>query len=106
MIYWIQKKRNKKGFTLIELIVVIAILGILAALAIPRFTGTLKSSKEKTDLATIRVIESAVQLYTAETGGTPTTIDDLDPEYLDATKLKWANGTLITGNIPTDGPTY
>ncbi|MGI6570282.1 MAG: type IV pilin protein [Caldicoprobacterales bacterium] len=33
-----RKKLNKKGFTLIELIVVIAILGILAVIAIPRFT--------------------------------------------------------------------
>lgn len=65
---------NVCGFTLMEMIVVIAILGALAALAIPRFTGVLENSQEKTDLANIRIVESAVELYEAEIGDIPVSI--------------------------------
>jgi len=83
MINYIQRKRNKKGFTLIELVVVIAILGILAALAIPRFTGTLNNAKTQTHNANIRTIESAMSLYALEEGVYPSDIEDLKKaEYL------------------------
>ena len=62
MLKWINKKRNKKGFTLIELVVVIAILGILAAIAIPRFTNVTNKSKWSAHAANIKTIESAVEM--------------------------------------------
>lgn len=48
------KKNNKKGFTLAELLIVVAIIAVLVAIAIPVFTTQLEKSREATDLANIR----------------------------------------------------
>ena len=48
------KKTNKKGFTLAELLIVVAIIAVLVAIAIPVFTTQLEKSREATDLANIR----------------------------------------------------
>jgi len=56
------KKLNKKGFTLIELIVVIAILAILAAILIPSVTGYIAKATEAKDAANCRALYSQVSL--------------------------------------------
>lgn len=48
------KKNNKKGFTLAELLIVVAIIAVLTAIAIPVFTAQLEKSRESTDLANLR----------------------------------------------------
>lgn len=64
-------QKNKKGFTLVELIVVLVILAILAALLIPALTGYIDKSKSKTIIAATRQVVSAAQTETAEFyGGT------------------------------------
>ena len=47
-------KKNNKGFTLAELLIVVAIIAVLVAIAIPVFTSQLEKSKEATDLANVR----------------------------------------------------
>lgn len=63
MLKKLTQKRNKKGFTLVELVVVIAILGILAAIAVPRLSGFQNSAAEKADKATAATIAKAAELY-------------------------------------------
>ena len=67
------KKMNKKGFTLMEMLIVIAIIAILIAIAIPTFTAALEKSRQKTDLANARALKSLVvaQYMAAEGGETP-----------------------------------
>ncbi|WP_293548440.1 type II secretion system protein [Phascolarctobacterium sp.] len=60
--------RAKKGFTLIELVVVIAILGILAGIAIPRFMDSVETARGAKLLADLRSIESAGTVYYTKNG--------------------------------------
>lgn len=64
------KKLGNKGFSLIELIIVIAIMGILVALIAPRITGYVATSRTNTDNSNAKTIESAMErvLTRIETG--------------------------------------
>jgi len=67
MIQFLSKKvHNKKGFTLIELIVVIAILGILAAVVVPRVIGFTDTAKTSANVSNAKALYSAVALAASD----------------------------------------
>jgi type II secretion system protein G len=71
-------KLNRKGFTLIELIVVIIIIGILAAIAAPSMTANVTRAKRQEAIAAMGAIRTAYRLYSAEKSLAPTSINDLN----------------------------
>lgn len=62
-------KKIQKGFTLIELMIVVAIIGILAAIALPKFADMLEKSREGATKGNFTAIKSAINLYTADQAG-------------------------------------
>ena len=68
-------KKNEKGFTLMEMLIVVAIIAVLVAIAIPTFTGQLEKSRQATDVANIRAAyaEANVNYLSNGTKGEATT---------------------------------
>ena len=97
MLNWINKKRNKKGFTLIEMVIVIAILGILIAIAVPRFAGFRGRAQDSADKATAATIGKAAELYYATEGDQLTDPGDLvdnkliEPGEYDEFEIVWVS---------------
>nr|WP_319487380.1 prepilin-type N-terminal cleavage/methylation domain-containing protein [uncultured Caproiciproducens sp.] len=60
------RKTNKKGFTLVELVIVIAILAILAAIAIPTVSNVISTANKNVDLANAQTVELALKTADAE----------------------------------------
>lgn len=66
MVKLINKLKNKKGFTLIELIVVLAVLAVIMAIAVPRFMGVQEQSKVDADYASGSLIAKTAEIYAAK----------------------------------------
>jgi len=61
----------KKAFSLVELMIVVAVLGILAAIVVPQFQSHATQAKEAAAKSNLRVLRSAIELYTAQHNGVP-----------------------------------
>jgi len=69
--------KEEKGFTLVELMVVVIIIGLLTAVAIPNFRGVMDNSRQKADMATGKSIKDALDRFYAAKGKYPTVIGEL-----------------------------
>ena len=65
---------RKKGFTLVEIMIVVAIIGLLAAIAIPNFVGARNSARKQACIANLKTIEGAKQVWALENNQADTAI--------------------------------
>jgi general secretion pathway protein G len=92
--------RGSRGFTLIEVMVVVAILAILAAIIVPRIMGRPEEAKRTKAQVDIKAIEAALNLYKLDNGFYPTTEQGLEAlvKKPDIPPLprKWKDGAYLT----------
>src|SRR3954471_10914918 len=100
MLTKLQSRRS--GFTLVEIMIVVAIIALLAAIAVPSFLRARKRSQATSTLETCRMIEGAKDQYALENAKGPLITPgnkDLAPYVKAGTKLYTL---LIAGNAPVD----
>jgi prepilin-type N-terminal cleavage/methylation domain-containing protein len=87
--------RKQSGFTLVELVVVVMILGILAAVAAPKLLGTSSAAADNGIKQTLAIVRDAIERYAAEHGGT------LPGQTGDEAGLKTDLTPYLRGSFPT-----
>jgi len=95
------RSKQDAGFTLIELMIVMAIIGVLAVVAIPKFESALKLARESVLKEDLHVLRSAIDSYTMDKQKAPQTLDDLVTDgYLKAIPedpMTHSKDTWVTG---------
>lgn len=96
-----KKKANKKGFTIMEMLIVVAIIAVLVAIAIPTFNGALEKSKEAADVANVRAVYAELVVANLTEGTAyPTDLTALKGKFTgetalnDDSKLKFDGKTI------------
>ena len=93
-------KQGQRGFTLIEIMIVIAIIGLIASLIMPNLLGRYEKSKEEVTKAQVEMLSSAVQAFIVDIGRCPTALNEL----ITATgaDAKWRGPYLSKKELPND----
>ncbi|TYP51614.1 type II secretion system protein [Thermosediminibacter litoriperuensis] len=100
---------EERGFTLLELLIVVAIITLIGTIAIPSVSELLKDSKTKIGEANAAILKNALEMYYTDKGNYPTDADKLKealvPKYLDG--KSWEKMTeQFTINYSYDGEKY
>ena len=101
--------KNKKGFTLIELVVVMVLIGSLALIIVPKYVNNVAKGKIATTKANIESIRSAASLYSSNNSGSyPATLATMVPTYLRAVPKEAVTGvsTEVAANNGAGGWVY
>jgi general secretion pathway protein G len=101
-------KKKRRGFTMVELMAVLIILGLLAAVVVRNFVGTTDKARVTTTKANLRLLHSAVNQFKMDTGRFPDEEEGLTVLIVppDDAESYPPGGYLETTELPTDGWGY
>ena len=91
-------KHRQHGFTLIEILIVVAIIGLIASFIMPNLIGRFERSKEEITKAQVEMLSSAVQSFMLDMNMYPKSLDEL----INSTEPKWRGPYLSKRTIPKD----
>jgi len=100
----IRKLLGRKGFTLVEIMIVVAIIGLLAAIAIPNFMRAREKAQQNACIANLKQIDGAKTLLALDDGmstGESVNMGNLVTAYIKTTPFCPAGGTYTLGSIGT-----
>ncbi|HLX71235.1 MAG TPA: type II secretion system major pseudopilin GspG [Verrucomicrobiae bacterium] len=96
-------KKSRSGFTLVEILLVVTIIGILAALVIPKIVGRGEEARVKAAYADINGgIKSTLGMYEVDTGSYPKSLQDLLQQPSDIPQGRWKGPYFDPPNLPID----
>lgn len=92
------KKTGQEGFTLIEILIVVMIIGLLASLIAPNLLGRFERSKEEIAKAQVEMLSSSVQSFMLDVGRCPEHLSEL----INSSDKNWRGPYLSKQNLPED----